>query len=252
MTTVSSPSAFQTPATTPPASSSTANGSGGPGIITNQGSLDTTFSDFLTLLTTQLKHQDPTSPMDTAQFTSQLVSFSQVEQQLKSNADLDKLVTMANNNQTSLGLSYIGLNVDVQGNKFNFDPSKDASVTVGYNLASAATSDKINVLDGNGNTVYTTGGSLKSGPSTFSWNGNDQNGKPVPAGTYTVEVSASDSTNTPINVTTQVPGQVTGMQTASDGTVELMVGGQLVPLTSVTSAFLPVTASNSGSSATGG
>jgi flagellar basal-body rod modification protein FlgD len=181
--------------------------------------------------------------MDTAQFTSQLVSFSQVEQQLKSNADLDKLVKMAGNNQTQLGLSYIGLDVVAQGSQFSFDPAKESSVTLGYSLASAAAKDNISVLDSKGNTVFSTTGSLAQGANTFTWNGKDSNGNPAPAGNYTIQVSASDATNSPVSATTQVPGQVTGMQTASDGTVQLVVGGQVIPLSSITSASLPQTAS---------
>ncbi len=252
MTAVSSSTAFPTPGAAPPAtgsaaapSSTSTSGSSG-GVITDQGSFDQTYNQFLTLLTTQLKNQDPTSPMDTSQFTSQLVSFSQVEQQLKSNADLDKLVTLANNNQTQLGLSYMGLNVDVQGNKFDFDPAKDASITTGYTLASAATTNTINVLDSSNNVVYTTTGAMNTGPNSFTWNGVESNGQTAPAGAYTVQVNASDATNTPVSVTTSVPGTVTGMQTASDGTVELQVGSQLVPLSNITSAFLPATASSSG------
>lgn len=240
MTTVSSSTSFATPqaATNGTPNADPNSGTAG-GVITDSKSLQQTYSQFLTLLTTQLQHQDPTSPMDTAQFTSQLVSFSQVEQQLKTNADLDKLVSSSGNNQTSLGLSYIGLNVDVQGSNFDFDPSKFSSVTLSYNLPSTPATNKINIVDQHGNVVYSTNGALSSGNNTVSWNGNDNNGNPVPAGTYSIQVTALDATQNPIAATTQVPGQVTGMQTASDGTVELQVGSQLVPISSVTAAYMP-------------
>lgn len=243
MTAVSSSTAYPTPATTTTPAAATSDATGGLGAITNQSSLDATQNEFLTLLTTQLQNQDPTSPMDTSQFTSELVSLSQVQQQLTTNQDLSQLVTLGQNNQSQLGLSYMGLNVSVDGSQFSFNPSTDASVTVGYNLASAAATNTINVLDSNGNTVYTTTGSLAAGQNSFSWNGTETNGSTAPAGTYSVQVVASTATNTPVSVTTQVPGTVTGMQTASDGTVELMVGSQLVPLSNVTSASIPQTTS---------
>ena len=253
---------FATPTTTPTPAATTASAASGSsttssngnnvGVITNQASLNLTENQFLTLLTTQLKNQDPTSPMDTSQFTNQLVSMSGVEQQLQGNASLAQLVKLAGNNQASLGLSYIGLNVDTTGNQFAFDPSKDASVTVGYNLASAAATNTINVLDSSGSVVYTTPGSLNSGVNSFTWNGIETGGATAPAGNYTVQVSAADATNTPVSATTQVPGQVTGMQTASDGTVELVIGSQLVPLSSVTAAYLPQTAANTNTGASGG
>lgn len=246
MTAVSSNSAFPTPgakntnAVAPTQGTSSVSNPNGVGAITNQQSLDSSFSDFLTLLTTQLQNQDPTSPMDTAQFTNQLVGFSEVEQQLKSNADLDKLVTAATNNQTQLGLSYMGLDVSVQGNQFGFDPSTQSAVTVGYTLPASAVSNKISVLDSNSNVVYTTTGSLNKGSNTFTWNGQETNGTTAPAGNYTVQVSAMDANNTPIATTTLVPGQVTGMQTASDGTVQLVINNsQVVPLSSIESATLP-------------
>jgi flagellar basal-body rod modification protein FlgD len=255
MTAVSSNNSFQTPSASSTAANTSTNTTSNPtapGSITNQKSLDSTFSDFLTLLTTQLKNQDPTSPMDTAQFTNQLVSFSQVEQQLKSNADLDKLVTAANNNQTQLGLSYMGLDVSVQGNQFSFNPATQSAVTVGYTLPAAATSNKISVLDSNSNVVYTTTGSLNKGSNTFTWNGKETNGTTAPAGNYTVQVSAMDATNTPIAATTLVPGQVTGMQTASDGTVQLVINNsQVVPLSSIESATLPPARQTASSTTTG-
>ena len=230
MTTVTDPT-IQTP-TVPNSTSTTAQ---------DNASLNMDYTQFLTLLTDQLKNQDPLSPMDTNQFTQQLVSMSGVEQQIKANDSLNKLVTQANNNQTTLGLSYIGLNVAVQSNQFDFNPSTDASVKVSYNLPSAASINTINILDQNGNTIYTTTGSLAAGTHNFTWDGTDQSGQPVAAGTYTLQVNALDSTQAPITAATQVPGYVTGIQTASDGSIELMIGKQstqLVPLANVTQASL--------------
>jgi flagellar basal-body rod modification protein FlgD len=250
MTAVSSSTSFPTPlASSADGVTNGANPNSGTagGVITDNKTFQQTYSQFLTLLTAQLQHQDPTSPMDTAQFTSQLVSFSEVEQQLKTNADLDKLVAQQNNNQASLGLSYIGLNVSVEGDKFDFDPAKYTSITLSYDLSATPATNKINILDQNGNTVYSTNGQLTAGKNTFTWDGKDNSGNFVPGGTYSIQVAAMDATKTPVSVTTEVPGQVIGMQTQSDGTVELQVGSQLVPLTSITSAYLPAKASSSAS-----
>ena len=203
--------------------------------------LNQTFDQFLLLLTTQLKNQDPMSPMDSSQFTSQLVSFSQVEQQIKTNDNLTKLLAQSNTSQTTLGLSYIGLNVAVQGNQFDFNPATDASVKLNYNLPAKASINTINILDQDGNTVYSANGELGSGTHAFTWNGTDQNGQPVAAGAYTVQVNALDTAQASMNVATQVPGFVTGVETAGDGSINLMIGRQsthLVPLSSVTQASL--------------
>ena len=244
-TVTNNPNVFPTPAasTTTPSTSDT---SSNVGVITNQASLNTTENQFLTLLTTQLQNQDPTSPMDTSQFTSELVSMSGVEQQLTTNQDLSQLVTLGQNNQTQLGLSYMGMDVSVDGSEFTYNPASDTSVTLGYSLPSAAASNQISVLDSSGNVVYTGQGSLASGANTFTWNGSETNGTTAPAGNYTIQVAALSAANVPITATTQVPGQVTGMQTTSTGTVELVINNdQVVPLSSVTSATLPPVASSS-------
>ena len=74
------------------------------------------FQTFLTLLTTQLKNQDPLSPLDTNQFTSQLVQFAQVEQQLKANTELTTLVSLQQTAQNTAALGFVGQKVDVDGN----------------------------------------------------------------------------------------------------------------------------------------
>src|SRR5450755_3735385 len=99
---------------TPAASSNMPTASGAPDAMKQ---LSGNFSTFLTLLTTQLKNQDPTSPMDSSQFTQQLVQFSQVEQQINTNTNLNTLITQG---QTQAGVnasSYLGKTVTVTNGK---------------------------------------------------------------------------------------------------------------------------------------
>src|SRR3546814_14925611 len=81
------------------------------------------FNTFLTLLTTQLKNQDPTSPMDSNEFTQQLVQFSQVEQQIDMNKNLETMISLMQSQQNSSNLNYVGKVVDVA--------SADAPLTQG-------------------------------------------------------------------------------------------------------------------------
>src|SRR6201994_3178945 len=97
--------------TTPPASTSSTTDSTGLDGSTIAGN----FQTFLTLLTTQLKNQDPLSPLDTNQFTAQLVQFAQVEQQLKSNSQLSTLVSLQQTAQNTAALNFVGQTVDVAG-----------------------------------------------------------------------------------------------------------------------------------------
>jgi flagellar basal-body rod modification protein FlgD len=206
---------------------------------TDRADLAQNFNQFLTLLTTQLKHQDPLSPMDSAQFTSQLVSFSQVEQQIKTNDNLAKLVSMTNTNQTTLGLSYIGLNVDMKGTKF--EHAGTGSVSMAYTLPAEASVVSISIVDKDGKTVYTQSGDGTKGLHSFTWDGKDQNGDAAPAGVYNMLVGALDKDQKSIGVATTVPGYVSGIMTADDGTINLIIGRQstqVIPLSSVTQASL--------------
>jgi len=198
---------------------------------TDQTGLNNNFDQFLTLLTTQLQNQDPLSPMDSTQFTNQLVSFSQVEQQIKSNDSLNKLLTMQTLNMTALGVSFIGRDVQVAGTDFQMDGTKSAALT--YTMPETATSGTLSITDKDGNVVYSQAAELSSGSHDFTWNGKDSSGNAVPAGTYKLTVSASNDTNPALNVTTYVPGHVTSLESADDGTLMLNVGGQSVPLTDV-------------------
>src|ERR1700685_1616187 len=97
------------PATTPPATNSNGTTTGSSEL--NQ--LSGNFSTFLTLLTTQLKNQDPTSPMDSNEFTQQLVEYSQVEQQIDSNTNLQTLISQGTSNAAAVTTGYLGKNVSV-------------------------------------------------------------------------------------------------------------------------------------------
>ncbi len=78
------------------------------GAATSQKTLASNFATFLQLLTTQLKNQNPLDPLDTNQFTQQLVQFAQVEQQLKPNDQLETLVSLQKTAQSTTALGFVG------------------------------------------------------------------------------------------------------------------------------------------------
>jgi flagellar basal-body rod modification protein FlgD len=165
------------------------------------------FQQFLQLLTTQLKNQDPLSPLDTNQFTQQLVSFAQVEQQLKTNTDLDQIVSQNKISQATAALSFVGKQVTADGATTQL--KKGVAV---WNVTSpkpAAAS--ISILDQNGNTVWTGPQTLNTGAQVFSWNGNTSNGTIAPDGLYTLQVVAQDASAQSVNVSMQFTGTVTGV-----------------------------------------
>ena len=123
-------------ATTPPRTTTT-------GIADN-------FQTFLTLLTTQLQNQNPLDPLDTNQFTQQLVQFAGVEQQLKSNEQLKSLVEIEKSAQATQALVYVGNTVAVDGSKAQFDKSAT------WNFQSEKdTSATITITNSTGQTAYT-------------------------------------------------------------------------------------------------
>ncbi len=193
--------------------------------------LNDDFSQFLNLLTTQLQNQDPLNPMDSAEFTNQLVQFSQVEQQLRSNDTLDKLLTMQTLNLTALGVSFIGKNVEVTGR--TFESNGTSPVPMGYLLPEAAEIGTLSIIDQTGAVVYSQRAETSAGRHEFIWNGKDNNGLTLPAGTYEIRVGATGAEGKALNVSTFVPGHVDGVESADDGSLLLTVGDMKVAITDV-------------------
>ncbi len=194
------------------------------------------FDQFLVLLTTQLQHQDPLSPMDSADFTNQLVSFSGVEQQIKMNDKLDAVVAASQASLTNLGLSYIGLQVSTQSNIFKY--VEGATMKMSYDMPEEGTKGTITVLNAEGNLVYSEDAELSIGIHSFSWDGTDINGDPSPAGVYSLYVTAQDQQQQSFSAETTVPGYVEGIETTDNGEVMLLVNEQLVPVSDISRARL--------------
>src|SRR5215475_2890830 len=138
--------------TTPlPSSSSSSSSSSGStlGTTTDQ-SIAGNFQTFLTLLTTQLQNQNPLDPLDTNQFTQQLVEFAGVEQQLKTNDSLQALVTAQQTAQATQALEFVGKTAIVAGNTTALTSSK---ATWELNVPTTSTIN-ISIANSAGQTVY--------------------------------------------------------------------------------------------------
>src|SRR3982751_5459772 len=135
----------------------------------DKATLGDNFQTFLTLLTTQLKNQNPLDPLDTNQFTQQLVQFAQVEQQLKSNDQLTTLVSLQKTAQATQALNFVGQTVAVDGDTA---PLKDGSATWRLSAAKPATAT-INITNSVGDLVYTTTRALTAGDQPFVGDGKD-------------------------------------------------------------------------------
>lgn len=199
--------------------------------------LNADFDQFLRLLTTQLQNQDPLSPMDSTEFTNQLVGFSQVEQQIKLNDQMQSLLAFQTLNLTAVGLGFIGKNVEVQGSAFYNDGTTGASMN--YVMPEGAVKGTVTIKDSSGTTVYKSDADLSAGSHRIDWDGKDLNGQQVAKGTYTLEVSAQTEDNVSLNITKFVPGFVEGLETGDDGNLNLVINGEMVPITDVRKVSVP-------------
>lgn len=199
-------------------------------LSSSRQSIADNFDTFLQLLTTQLKHQNPLDPLDTNAFTQQLVQFTGVEQQLKTNDFLAAMMASTQIASNSQAVGYIGKVVTASGVKselvegsaaWHFATAKDATITV-------------TVKDASGNSVFTKQGSVKSGESVFNWDGIGSDGKQKPDGSYSIQIEARDGDGKLIDVATEMTGEVTGIDLSGTEPV-LIVGTARVNLSAILS-----------------
>lgn len=187
------------------------------------------FDTFLQLLTTQLKNQNPLDPLDTNAFTQQLVQFSSVEQQLKTNDFLSALVTANTNTVQTNAVNYIGKTVSAAGTRSELVNGK---AVWNFSLQDAATVN-VTIKDADGNTVYTEQGALQAGAGTFEWNGKTSAGGTAPNGTYSITMTGANAEGKNVPISTEFTGVVTGIDFTGSEPV-LLIGTTRVNLSGVT------------------
>ncbi len=218
-----------TPAATTNSTAATAQAAGTAGSQQLAGNFDT----FLQLLTTQLQNQDPLDPLDTNQFTQQLVEFASVEQQVNMNTNLQTLITLQQTSAATEALQLVGSNVTISGNSATLSNATGSPATWSLNASAPATGN-ITITNSTGQTAYTGTAALNSGTQSFAWNGQGNNGTTWPDGAYTIAVSATGANGQPVTVSTQVQGVVTAVNMTQTPPT-LTVGGQSVPISSIQS-----------------
>ena len=204
-------------------------------ISKSEASIGQTFDEFLSLLTTQLQNQDPLDPLDSKEFTNQLVQFSQVEQQIQQNKSLNTLTSLYQSAVQSSALNYIGLDITIEGTEVDYFGQQ---IPVKYELAENATKSKLTVINEDGQVVRTVDVQKTAGEHSFTWDGRDDDGNPVEPGAYNIQVGATDKDGEAVKVTTQVPGRVDGVETV-DGEPILLVGSLRIRLDQVTAVSAP-------------
>jgi flagellar basal-body rod modification protein FlgD len=203
---------------------------------TSRASIANNFDTFLLLLTTQLKNQNPLDPLDTNQFTQQLVQFAGVEQQIRTNESLEALVNLNKASQLSTAMGYVGATVTADGAT---SALKDG-VATWYVTAPRSASATINISDSTGNVVFTTDATLDSGTSGFTWDGKMSNGQNAPAGQYTIKINAKDASGQGVTISTQFSGVVDAVDLSGDQPL-LLIGTALVSMDKIKSVQRPTT-----------
>lgn len=206
-------------------------------------SLAKDFTQFLTLLTTQLQNQDPLSPMDSNEFTNQLVQFSQVEQGINTNTKLDSLLNLQIGNATTAALGYIGKDIQYVSAEVAYEQGSPS--TIRYSLDGPASVSKINIFSEDGQLVYSVDAEKTVGAHEFEWNGKDLLNNDLPTGTYVVRVDSTDIDDNVVDTTTVVQSRVKGIE-QQDGIVYALVGERAVPVNSILNAVAPETPTTGG------
>jgi flagellar basal-body rod modification protein FlgD len=171
------------------------------------------FQSFLQLLTTQLQNQDPLSPLDTNQFTQQLVEFAGVQQQINTNDSLATLVSLQQTAQSTQALGFVGKTAVVSGSTAALASTSSTSSSATWLInVPTASNVTITITNSAGQTVYTGSYQAAAGNNQpFTWNGQGSDGTQEPDGNYTLTATAKDSANNSVAVTTDVAGVVTSV-----------------------------------------
>jgi flagellar basal-body rod modification protein FlgD len=211
------------------AQSSQSNASSASGTDDAIAGLDETYNNFLLLLTKQLQNQDPLNPMDTAQFTQQLVGFSQVEQQISSNKSLEKLIGLQSATNAFGAVSFLGNEVAVDSDHVSL---KDGKGKFQYEIDKTASKAVLTVVDSSGQVVLVQEANRGIGTYNVDWNGKDAFGNQLPDGDYRVAVSYADDQGQTYSAKITSFGVVDSTELA-DGEVKLFMGSVGFPIDKV-------------------
>ncbi len=195
------------------------------------GMLASNFETFLSLLTAQLKNQDPLSPVDSNEFTAQLTQMAGVEQQLLTNDLLTSLLAAQQGGGLNGAANYIGKQATAAWSATKIE---DGKATWSYELAADATEAKLQVLDGSGQVVWSGDApSREAGLHDFTWNGQTTGGGKVDdGGVYTLKIVAKTGSGSAVDSQVLTRGRITGVE-LYDGQPYLTIGSSILPLSTV-------------------
>jgi flagellar basal-body rod modification protein FlgD len=197
-------------------------------------SLEDNYDLFLSVLTAQIQNQNPLDPTDASEMTNQLVNYSQVEQQILTNDFLQNLVLSTNNESAAVAIGMVGMEVTYNGEDLDFESGD--TLDWSFDVPEDCDSLVAQVVNENGDVVYSEDLSTASGDQSFSWDGTLSNGGTASDGTYSLQFVAKDSSGGELEINVECTSTVT-MVDWSSGTPKLvMENGQIVSLSDVVTA----------------
>ena len=193
---------------------------------------------FLLLLTTQLKNQDPLSPLEPTEFTNQLVNFASVEQQIATNDNIEKLLNVQNAALASAVVGFVGREVvaDTAGKL----PLQNGEAHFEYTLSGDASNVVMTISDDNGRILFTKAGATSAGKHEVTWDGIDGVGRPMPDGSYNLSITPISFSGETVDHTSRIRATITGVSLAN-GETKMEATGVTIPFEKIET----VTKSNS-------
>jgi len=187
--------------------------------------------DFLKLLVTQMKNQDPLDPMDGTEYTAQLAQFSSLEALQNIDAEIQQLKTSQAAANNSRAADYLGKTVTAVGDRFDLSGGMVSDLR--FRLENPATETFVKVYNSAGQYVASLdNGARTAGEHVFTWDGLDSQGIAAPDGTYFIEVLAVDGNGNPVTTETVFSGRATEINFREE-TAYLTVGGREVTLADI-------------------
>lgn len=198
----------------------------------SRNQLTENFDTFLQLLVTQIQNQDPTSPTDTETFTQQLVQFSELEQSIQSNDNLETILKSIESQSAANVVSYLGATVTANGATATLSNGRaDFNLQAQEFIPNA----EISIRNGAGEVVFQGTQTLQAGQNTFSWNGRGLNGQQFnDGGSYTITARGVNASGAFSSISSAISGVVDGVE-FNNGTPQLRIGDTRIPVSTVTS-----------------
>ena len=190
--------------------------------VSGKNSLAENFDNFLRLLTTQLKYQDPLSPMDTAEFTNQLTQFSQVEQAIKTNSKLEDLLALSQMSQALSAANFIGKEVEAKSKSVSL---QNGEAEIVYALPGGVSRAVLRIIDSSGRVVRAVDSDTNEGRHHYTWDGKDDNGVQMPANAiYSLSIDAIGESGDRVDGTAVGIVGVIDEVVTEGGVITLMIG----------------------------